>query len=153
MNTKTYTKLLEVVTCMMTHTARAFNFKDNSKEVLAYTNGMKELAKELQLLGTKTINPRLWREYCADLEGDAPIVIPSSELPAEMWQEFKGVMTRIVPTVAVMEDNSNDPEMVAYILAHQVQPLLEQCRTLLSNEHGEIRGKSFIEKLKDHFFK
>jgi hypothetical protein len=52
-----------------------------------------------------------------------------------------------------MEDNSNDPEMVAYILAHQVEPLLEKCRTLLSDEHGEIRGKSFIETLKDHFFK
>jgi hypothetical protein len=70
-----------------------------------------------------------------------------------MWQEFKEVMTCIVPTVAVMEDNNNNPEMVAYILAHQVKPLLEKCRSLLSNEHGEIRGKSFIEKLKDHFFK
>jgi len=152
MQSKTYTQLLEVVTCMMTYTARAFNFKDNPNEIVSYTKGMKELAEELKLLGTKTINPRMWQEYCANIQGNTPITIPSSELPAEMWQEFKEVMTCIVPTVAVMEDNSNNPEMVAYILAHQVKPLLEKCRSLLSNEHGEIRGKSFIEKLKAFVF-
>lgn len=151
MNTKTYTQLLEVVTCMMTYTARAFNFKDNPKEVVEYTNGMKELAEDLQLLGTKTINPRMWQEYCANLQGNTPISIPSSELPTEMWQEFKGVMTRIVTTIAVMKDNSNNPDMVAYILAHQLQPSLEKCRMLLANEHGEIRGKSFFEKMKEKF--
>ena len=151
MQPKTYTQLLEILTCMMVYTGRVYNNKDNSEEVAKCAKGFKEMAEDVQQLGNRTFNPALWQQYCAELYGDKPIDIAAMELQSGAWQQIKQNMFQIAATAAVLEENCQDPEKVAHIAAHELKPLLNQCEDLLNNERPEIRGKSFLERLKERF--
>ena len=151
MQPKTYTQLLEILTCMMVYTGRVYNNKDNSKEVAKCAKGLKEMAEDVQQLGNRMFNPALWRQYCAELYGDKPIAIAATELQSNAWQQIRQNMIQVAATSAVLEENCQDPDKVAHIAAHELKPLLNQCEDLLNNERPEIRGRSFLERLKERF--
>lgn len=153
MQYQTYTQVLEIVTCMMTYTVRASRFKDNPKEVSSIATGLKSMAKDLQQLGNKTFNPTLWQEYCNNLHGNQPVDILSSELPHEMWKQFTQKMSNIVTSTTRLDENSDNPRMVSYIIVHELTPLLESCKELLDSEHDDSRGYGFIKHVKELFGK
>lgn len=149
MQPQTFTQLLEIFTCMGVYNARVYNFKDNPKEVAKCADGLKEMAEDLWHLGTKSFNPVLWQQYCAGLHGDKPVNIAASELQSEAWRQILQILPRIASTAAVLEEKCHDPEMVTHITARELKPLINQCSELLDKEKPEIRGKSFLESVKD----
>lgn len=149
MQPQTYIQLLEILTCMGVYNARVYNFKDNPKEVAQCAGGLKEMAEDLRHLGAKSFNPALWQLYCAELHGDKPVDIASSELQSEAWRQILQILPRIVSTAALLEGKCQDPETVAHITARELKPLLNQCNELLDSERTEIRGKSFLERVKE----
>lgn len=151
MQPQTYTQLLEILTCMGVYNARVYNFKNNPDEVSACAKSLKEMAEDVQQLGHRTFNPALWKQYCAGLHGDKPVEIAASELQSEAWLQILQKMSRIVSITTVLKEDCHNPEMVTHITAHELKPLLNECKELLDNEHGEIRGKSFLERVKERF--
>ncbi len=149
MQPQTYIQLLEIFTCMGVYNARMYNFKDNPKEVARCADGLKEMAEDLRHLGAKSFNPALWKQYCAELNGDKPVDIASSELQSEAWRQILQILPRIASTAAVLEEKCQDSETVAHITARELKPLLNQCNELLDSERTEIRGKSFLERVKE----
>ena len=147
MQPQTYIQLLEIFTCMGVYNARMYNFKDNAKEVAKCADGLKEMAEDLQLLGSKTFNPSLWQKFCKELHGDKPVDIDASELQSEAWRQILQILPRIASTAALLEGKCQDSETVAHITARELKPLLNQCNELLDSERTEIRGKSFFERV------
>ena len=139
MQPQTYIQLLEILTCMGVYNARVYNFKDNPKEVAKCAGGLKQMAEDMQLLGSRTFNPPLWQQYCKELYGDKPVDIAASELQSEAWRQILQTLPRIASTAAVLEDNCHNPETVAHITARELKPLLNQCNELLDSERTEIR--------------
>ena len=147
MQPQTYIQLLEILTCMGVYNARVYNFKDNPKEVAQCADGLKEMAEDLQLLGSKTFNPSLWQKFCKELHGDKPVYIAASELQSEAWRQILQLLPRIASTAALLEEKCHDPETVAHVTARELKPLLNQCNELLDSERTEIRGKRFLERV------
>ena len=147
MQPQTYIQLLEILTCMGVYNARMYNFKDNAKEVAKCADGLKEMAEDLQLLGSKTFNPSLWQKFCKELHGDKPVDIAASELQSEAWRQILQILPRIASTAALLEGKCQDPETVAHITARELKLLLNQCNELLDSERTEIRGKRFLERV------
>lgn len=154
MHTQTYLQLTEIITCMMTYTARIFRIKNEPTEMSICATGLKEMAEDLQQLGSKTFNPKLWQHFCEEVyHSNRPVDIHVTELQSNAWLQILQKLPCIASSAALLEGNCHDPEMVTHIVTHELTPFLDQCMELLDSGRPEIRGKSFMERIKEWFGK
>ena len=100
-------------------------------------------------------NPESVKLYSGELQRSVRLLLKvhDEEFSSEGWRRYNAILSEINDAASELAECCEDSESVRQLTGGNLKTLLIQLGEVLEDERPEIRGKSFLETIKERFKK